>query len=339
MNTEPTEVELGRIRAPQGIRALIDSKEVLLLAKDIAEHGMKKPPYVQRETGELITGRARYAAHMILGADTIRVLYVDASDEEAIRLRLDEAGASERMAIVKELALEYARQEQERLDQGGEPPKKETGGIPKQPKRIGIERAAEVAGVHVRALERSFERDTSRGKEKRKKRVATKKKRVVINFGLDVNADYLIHLEKMQETSAAARKALSEAKRKVALLLKIVSPASKGGLQQLHGFIEAANSTLKDTEPHAICPSCKLIETLLPECRLCRGTGYVNATQYKSVFHELRDHKELYVEVDDAKGTPCLVPYENMFGDVPEYEEPDLSGVWVGDGHNPKGLR
>lgn len=70
-------------------------RDLSVIKASVAEHGLYAPLVVQRSTGYVLVGNGRLAALRDLGWETVPVVYVDVTEEEAVRLLLRDNRSAE----------------------------------------------------------------------------------------------------------------------------------------------------------------------------------------------------------------------------------------------------
>lgn len=323
--SKSTEVPIRSIVGPKDLGRRMGSWHVRDLAESIRENGLLQPPTVNRSTNEIVAGRDRYAAHILLGRETIEVVFIDVEEIQAKTLEIVE-NLNRRHSIEEQRELRVAlyklNEAKERLRQPevGEKEKGRTG--PKStPKSRAIKKTCEQTNVHETTLRRDLERKAKAAEKEQAENAELNKKPPVETFGLKVNPRFLAQLKKLQDD---CKKVAKELESNHKLFLKWTSndvcpEVSRRAFKQAMTHVTALT---KGFSPVSICPSCKLIETLLEDCPTCYGKGYCPQSKIDFLPAELLSKRELFVQVGTQSGQTEIVPYDSMF-DLDDDEEQD----------------
>lgn len=332
------------LKAPGNLRALMESEFVKELAESIDKYGMVNPPTINKVTKEIIAGRNRVAAHFVLKRDMIEVCYVELEDLHAKALEIVEnlhrRHDPEMQAQLQYDLMRIYEEEEKARDTAGDTARddKNTRGPKASPRRRAVKRAAEVTGKKTATIQRAVQRAEKKERDAKTVKASVADNPTVITFGLDIDADFLLRIAEIQAVCDAAYSGLVDAQRRLTKLRNNESPIQQSAHAALLRIYSPAASTTKAWRPVAICPGCKLMETILPECSFCFGSGYVGEGQWKNVPRELKSDKHLVVQVGAGTGNATFVSYDSMF-DYDDEEsvtedddtESDLSGLFTLD--------
>ena len=350
-------IPLNKLRAPGNLRKLLKSDSVKELAESIEQFGMLYPPTVNKATGEIIAGRSRVAAHFLLKRTNIEVCYVTVEQMHARALEIVENLCRRHESKEKQTALQLElvkiyEQEEAAKDQADDKTdsKRAKGnkrGPKASPRRRAVKRAAEATGKSVAAVQRSVQRAAEEERTEQQEKEDVAEEPPVITFGLEVAPEFLLALKTLQHAIDVAYANFLEAQRSMTRLDKAAVPMQLS-TRELRRTWQSVAAETKGERPIAICPGCKLIETLTPECSFCLGAGYVTEAQWPHVPEALQSQEHLVVQTGGPSGNAAFVAYDSMFDyedtedtepeeapeEVPDVEPedgPDLSGLFTLD--------
>ena len=316
-------VNLAKIRAPGNLRKLVETDSVKEIADSIQKFGMLYPPTINKTTGEIVSGRSRVAAHFLLKRSTIEVCYVTVEQLHARALEIVEnlcrrhESKQKQASLARELVQIFEQEEaaKDRKKKNSKPAKRASGnkrGPEASPRRRAVKRAAEATGKSVAAVQRSVQRaaEEERTSEDEKEKIIEEPS--VLTFELDVDPNFLLAIRSLQEAIDLTYANLLEAQRRMSRLAKANVPMQVS-TQELRRTWQTVAAATKGERPIAICPGCKLIETLTPECSFCLGVGYVTEAQWPHVPEALRSTEHLVVQTGGPSGNAAFVAYDSMF--------------------------
>lgn len=348
-------VNLNKLRAPGNLRQLLESDSVKELADSIEKFGMLYPPTINKVTGEIVAGRSRVAAHFLLKRSTIEVCYVTVEQLHARALEIIEnlhrrheskdKQTSLQLELVKIYEQEEVAKDQEEAateTKNGKPKPRSKGnkrGPKASPRKRAVKRAAEATGKSQAAIQRSVQRAAEEERTEEEKRAAVVEEPSIITFGLEIDPDFLLAIKTLQEALDITYANLLEAQRRLSRKANLPMQLST---QELKRTWQSVAAETKGERPIAICPGCKLVETLTPECSFCLGAGYVTEAQWPHIPTELRNTEHLVVQTGGPSGNAAFVPYDSMFDyedtpaepvdpDLLDEDGPDLSGMFTVD--------
>ena len=333
------------LKAPGNLRQLMEDDFVKEMAESIEQFGLLHPPTVNKATKDIIAGRNRVAAHFLLKRDTIDVSYVEIEDLHAKALEIVENlhrrhDPKMQERLQHDLVRVFEEEEKAKDATGVEEPRTEgnTRGPKASPRRRAIKRTAAAAGKSVATVQRAVQRAEKKKSEARSARNAISEDPPVVTFGLEVDPAFLGKLSSIQSVCDTAYAGLLEAQRRMTRLVSNESPIHKHTSQSLRPAYASLASETKAERPISICPGCKLIETVLPTCMICLGSGYVTERQWKTIPRELKSKECLVVQVNAHIGEATFVSYDDMFDYEDDEQEPetpevtddaDLSGLFT----------
>ena len=313
------DVAIEKVRAPGDLRARMARADVAEFAESIKRHGQLHPILVEKRTGQIISGRDRYSACHLAKIKTVLVEYVETeSPIQAQQLEVIENlhrrhEPKNQRVLLKRLVELYAIEEAN-VQSVEELPRKRRG-RPISIQGAALRRVAQDLGKNHDSLARELRRDAQQIAGTRKQQEDASASPTVETFGLEVDAGYLVQLRLIQSLLGRGQDEVDALRRRLSRLEAEGSPLIPTRLQTLFSKMNALKEELFRLRPVSICPACKLIETLTPDCPLCEGCGYVTQEQWERAPEELTHTEQLSVQVGES-----YVPYESMF--EPASDEP-----------------
>ncbi len=304
-------VPLGRISLPGDFGKRLKEGRVLALAKSIAERGMLHEPLIRKADMRLVVGGDRVAAHFVRGWKVITVKLVDCTDleleilqrEENLRRRHDTA---EQSRLHQELIPLYEKELFEKAVDD-ESVLRSANGRRRTVQSLAIEKVAKQTGIKPASLKR---------KVKRNKEKLSPSPIPIRTFGLVLAPSFIEEVRKTYELVNEATIQLETAQKALTKLQSSGLPYPSTLLKRLHQEIHEVAVQVRGSRPDSLCPYCRGIDSLQPQCGYCFSFGFITAIQAKQVPKELLDEDKPMVMV---KG--ILRPMSDFVRPEPEVEE------------------
>lgn len=292
------------------IRKRTKASHVADLASNIREHGddLIHAPTVRAESKELLCGRDRVAALMVLKVKRAWVHLVDCDDKEAKALELSEnvyrRPTENRSELLAELVAIKGRELRGRI---GDSVSDRDTASEKQIKVEARKQVARAAGVSVAAV------------KKAEQRAAAPKVPPSDGAGAPVSAakgqgeapseaETTLELLGCDDSSARAvmqyaakdQRAIDDADKYLRLAQTALAGMAPGTVQQqLHAQVHRVASLVRSHRPGFICPWCKgLPKGEFGACTPCGGAGYVSHEIAGRAPAELRNAAPPVVAID-----------------------------------------
>jgi ParB-like chromosome segregation protein Spo0J len=277
---------MAKLWLPGEIRQRTQADHVKRLAQSIDELVMINPPTVRKDGSryQLLAGRDRVAAHVLLQRAEIRCRIVRCSDREAKLIELAE-DAHRRNADESSL-----RALTEEIDRLRELPEVTMEKSKKTPLQRAVARVAKAAGVDQKLLARAYRRHSQEEPEKPRE-VEVK----LHDIGMPLEEPFKKQIGSIQYRVAMARDLVAKTKAHLAALRTMPMPNRvRRNAEELAAQLEVL---LGNMFPASLCPYCKGVAGVQESCALCEMQGWICQAKIESVDDKFFDQVDRIVMV------------------------------------------
>jgi ParB-like chromosome segregation protein Spo0J len=298
------EMRISSLRLPGDMRQRMTQPHIRDRADSIAQVGLIHPPMVRKSTREIIAGRDRIAAHLLLERESVTVDLVECTDEEAAVLEAHE-NIERRHDPVEQrrLTLELVQRFTEQLaTENPEKPKKGRRGRTKTLQGQARELVAKERGVTPDAVRKAEERAAKRQGADRREGAAPDSspaaaKPTIETWGLEPESDFLAGAAAQQRYIDDAAGKLQAAKTSLTQLGNSGLGYPNVKLQHIRKLLDEASTAIRQGRPVALCPWCKGTVDAKQACGGCGGSALMLKSQELGVPPELTDKADLRIVV------------------------------------------
>jgi len=287
------QVRMSTIKFPADIREMMLWPDVKTLAESISQFGQFHPIMIRYKTKQIIAGRHRAAAMLLLKKDYIEAKVIECSDLGAELLALAENAhrrhnTTERDEVMEELVrmhLEYQEEEAKKT------PYDKLGRKKKPSLKDAFEKVAELVDMKPTTVERRhYDR-------KKKRRGHSKSVPGIDSLGFKLTKEYRLAMNAVQEMTQSFE---WHSKKLISILNKL--DKSQGGFpfevsERLREDVRETAKIMRSFRPTHLCPYCKAQAEYQKTCRFCYGLGWVGAHVIQDTPSELMDPSNSYVLV------------------------------------------
>jgi len=304
------DVKISKLKLPGDMRKRAESTQVSGLADSLTRVGLLHNPVVRKADKKVLSGRDRIAACMANGDETVEVLYVDCTDDEAAEIKIAENvyrrtyTADARARMIADL---YKRIQSE-TDSPSEPePGPRKRGRPKGARGKAITQVASEYGVSESAVLKA-EREA-------KDKLNTPVLESPINaFGLPLTNDFIAEMIIVRRYIDDSQVRTRTATASLTMLEKADTSVPIWRVQAIKESLQAVYQELQHLKPASVCPYCKGISPYQDECSACKKTGWVGSN-----IMEVCDPVLLSTEVPTIMVCGEIVPLSDVY--TPDADE------------------